>query len=336
MRVQLGFFVALHREGMMKAIVQDRYGSPDGLQLREVETPVVGDDHILVTVRAASINAADWHLMHRLPHLIAMLVRVPTSRIRGADLAGHVEAVGKKVTRFKPGDEVFGAGSGAFAEYATASEDNLAPKPRSLTFAQAAAVPIAGLTALQGLRDKAHVRPGQRVLIYGAGGGVGTFAVQIAKALGAHVTAVTSTSNLDLVRSIGADEVIDYTKEDFTARAQRYDVLFDLGADRSLADCRRILNSNGTLLLVGAPNGLWAMLARLLQVALKALWSRTSKSITYIAKVRRQDLVALKELVDAGKLSPVIDRQYALNAVPDALRYVGTRHTRGKVVITVT
>ena len=319
----------------MKAVVQDRYGSPDGLQLREVEKPVVGDDRILVTVHAASINAADWHLMHRLPHLIAMVFRVPTSRIRGADLAGHVEAVGKKVTRFKPGDEVFGAGRGAFAEYAMASEDNLAPKPRSLTFEQAAAIPVAGLTALQGLRDKAHLRPGQRVLIYGAGGGVGTFAVQIAKAFGAHVTAVTSTSNVDLVRSIGADEVIDYAMEDFTKLGQRYDVLFDLGADRSLADCQRILNSSGTLLLVGAPNGLWPMLTRLLQVVLKA-WLRTSKSITYIAKVRHQDLVALKELVDAGRLSPVIDRRYSLNAVPDALRYVGTRHARGKVVITVT
>src|SRR6266566_6037005 len=330
--------VAVHPTRTMKAIVQDRSGSEEVLWLRDVDTPIPADDRVLLRVRAASVNALDWHQVHggRLVRAIAFLLRQPTIPVRGVDVAGQVEAVGKDVTRLRPGDLVFGTARGSFAEYASAREDRLVPMPRELTFAQAAAIGVAGVTALQGLRDRGQVRPGQRVVIYGAGGGVGTFAVQIARALGAHVTAVTSTRNLDLVRSIGPDEVIDYTKEDFTARAQRYDVLFDLGADRSLADCRRILNSNGTLLLVGAPNGLWAMLARLLQVALKALWSRTSKSITYIAKVRHQDLVALKELVDAGKLSPVIDRQYALNAVPDALRYVGTRHTRGKVVITVT
>jgi NADPH:quinone reductase-like Zn-dependent oxidoreductase len=238
----------------MKAIVQDRYGSPDGLQLREIDKPIVGDDRVLVRVRAASVNAADWHLMRRLPHLIALLLGRRASRVRGGDMAGVVEAIGKNVTRFKPGDEVFGAGPGTFAEYATASEDRLAPKPRDLTFEQAAAIPGAGCTALQGLRDKAHVQPGHRVLVYGAGGGVGTFAVQIAKSLGAHVTAVTSTANVGLVRSIGSDEVVDYTKEDFTKRGQRYDVLLDIGANRSFADCRRVLRSNGTLLLVGAPS----------------------------------------------------------------------------------
>jgi NADPH:quinone reductase-like Zn-dependent oxidoreductase len=319
----------------MQAIVQERYGSPDGLRLQDVDKPAIGDDQVLVKVHAASVNAADFHLLHRLPHVIAWLVRVPSSRVRGADMAGRVEAVGKTVTRFRPGDDVFGAGIGSFAEYATAREDNVAPKPRALTFEQAAAVPIAGLTALQGLRDKAHVQPGQKVLVYGAGGGVGTFAVQIAKALGAQVTAVTSTRNIEVVRSIGADEAIDYTRVDFTRRGELYDVVFDLGADRSLADCRRLMKSNGTLLTVGAPNGLWRVLARMAEAALRARLSRHTKWIFYIAKVKHEDLIALKELAEAGKLSPVIDRQYPLSAAADALRYVGTRRARGKVVIAV-
>jgi NADPH:quinone reductase-like Zn-dependent oxidoreductase len=206
----------------MKAIVQNGYGSPDVLELREIDKPVIGDDRVLVRVRGASVNAADWHLMQRLPHFIGMLLGMPSSRVRGGDMAGHVEAVGKNVTRFRPGDEVFGVGIGTFAEYAAALEDRLAPKPRNLTFEQGAAIPVAGCTALQALRDKGQVEAGQRVLIYGAGGGVGTFAVQIAKSLGAHVTAVTSTRNVDLLHSIGADEAIDYTKEDFAKRGQRY------------------------------------------------------------------------------------------------------------------
>ena len=319
----------------MKAIVQDGYGSPDVLKLREMEKPVVGDDRVLVRVNAASVNAADWHLMRRLPHLIGMLLRSPRSSVRGFDVAGDVEAVGKNVTRFKPGDEVFGTGIGTFAEYVTTSEDRLAPKPRNLTFEQAAAIPVAGCTALQGLRDKAHVQPGQRVLIYGAGGGVGTFAVQIAKSLGANVTAVSSSRNVDLVRSIGADEVIDYTKEDFTERGQRYDVLFDIGANRSFADCRRVLIPNGTLVLVGAPNGLWAILSRLLKAQLLSRIG-SQQIASFLARVRQEELVVLKELVEAGKLSPVIDRQYPLSEVPDAVRYVGTGDARGKVVIRVT
>jgi NADPH:quinone reductase-like Zn-dependent oxidoreductase len=319
----------------MKAIVQDGYGSPDVLKLREIEMPVVGDDGVLVRVSAASLNAADWHLMRRLPHLIGMLLRSSPSSVRGFDMAGHVEAIGKNVTRFKPGDEVFGTGIGTFAEYVTTSEDRLAPKPRNLTFEQAAALPVAGVSALQGLRDKAHVQPGQRVLIYGAGGGVGTFAVQIAKSLGAHVTAVSCTRNVDLVRSIGADEVIDYTKEDFTKRGQRYDVLFDIGANRSFADCRRALVTNGILVVVGAPKGLWAMLSRLLKAQLLSRIG-SQRIASFLARVRHEDLVVLKELVEAGKLSPVIDRQYPLSEVPDALRYVGTGDARGKVVISVT
>ena len=318
----------------MRAIVQERYGSPDGLALRDIEKPVMGDDEVMVRVRAASINAADWHLLKGLPHLIARLMRARASQVPGADVAGTVEAIGQKVTRFKPGDEVFGLGRGAFAEYATASPDNLAPKPRSLTFEQAAAIPIAGLTALQGLRDRANVQPGQRVLINGAGGGVGTFAVQIAKAFGAYVTAVTNTGNIDLMRSIGADEVIDYTKEDFTRRGQMYDVVFDLGG-KSLTDSRRVLKSNGTFLMVGAPARLWTVVSRMLEAALRTRLSKI-RWIFYIAKGKRDDLVALADLANAGKLSPVIDRQYQLNDVPDALRYFGTRQARGKVVITGT
>jgi NADPH:quinone reductase-like Zn-dependent oxidoreductase len=324
---------ALPSEGKMRAIVQDRYGSPDLLELREIEKPVVGDDRVLVRVLSASVNAADWHLMRRLPHVIGMLLRMPMSRIRGGDLAGRVEAVGKNVARFKPGDEVFGVGIGTFAEYTTTFEDRLALKPSNLTFEQAAAIPIAGCTALQGLRDNSHVLPGQRVLIYGAGGGVGTFAVQIAKSLGAHVTAVTNSENVDLLHSIGADEVIDYAREDFTRRADRYDVLFDIGANRTYADCRRVLAPNGKLVLCGAPSGLWAQLSRLLKTQLRP--RTASQRIAFLARVRHEHLIVLKEFAEAGKLSPVIDRQYPLNEVPDALRYLGAGHARGKVVINV-
>ena len=319
----------------MKAIVQDGYGSPDVLKLRDIAMPVVGDDGVLVRIRAASLNAADWHLMGRLPHLIGMLLRSSPGSVRGFDVAGTVETIGRKVTRFRPGDEVFGTGFGTCAEYVTTPEDRLAPKPRNLTFEQAAAIPVAGFTALQGLRDKAHVQPGQRVLIYGAGGGVGTFTVQIAKALGAHVTAVTSTRNLDLVRAIGADEVVDYTKEDFTRRGQRYDVLFDIGANRSFADCRHVLATNGTIVLAGAPKGLWAILARLLKAQLLSRFGGR-RIASFLARGRHDDLIVLKELVESGKLSPVIDRQYPLSEVPDAVRYMGTGDARGKIVISVT
>jgi NADPH:quinone reductase-like Zn-dependent oxidoreductase len=317
----------------MKAIIQERYGSPDGLALREIETPVPGETQVLVRVRAASLNAMDWHLMHRLPHLIGAVLRMPRSPVRGGDLAGTVEAVGSKVTRFKPGDEVFGVGIGSFAQYAAASEDRLAPKPRNLTFEQAAAIPIAGCSALQGLRDKGQVKPGQRVLIYGAGGGVGTFAVQIAKALGAHVTAVTHTRNVDLMRSLGADDVIDYTREDFARRAQRFDVVFDNGANRSHADCQRVLVPNGTLVLCGVPNEAWPLLSRMLKGMLTP--RAGTRRLTFLARIGHADLVVLKDLAEAGKLSPVIDRQYPLREVPDALRYLGTRQAKGKIVITI-
>ncbi len=318
----------------MKAIVQDGYGSPDVLKLREIEKPGIGDDGVLVRVSAAAVNAADWHLMGRLPHLISMLLRSPLSRVRGFDVAGHVEAVGKDVARLKPGDEVFGTGIGSFAEYVASSESRLAPKPRNLTFEQAAAIPVAGVSALQGLRDEGQVRPGQRVLIYGAGGGVGTFAVQIARSLGAHVTAVSCTRNMDLLRSLGANDLVDYTKEDFTRGGQRYDVLLDIGANRSLTDCRRALAPGGRIVIAGASKGLWAIVSRLLKAQ---MLSRTGshRIASFLARMRHEDLVVLKELVEAGKLSPVIDRQYPLSEVADALRYVGTGDARGKVVIRV-
>src|SRR5438093_13003144 len=238
----------------MKAIVQHGSGSADVLQLREIDKPVVTDGSVLVRVRAASVNALDWHSVHggKLVQAVSDLMRQPEQPVRGVDVAGHVEAVGAGVTRFAPGDEVFGGAPAAFAEYARAREDGLVLKPRNLSFEQAAAVGVAGRTALQGLRDKAQVKPGQRVLICGAGGGVGTFAVQIAKALGAHVTAVTSTRNLELVRSLGPDEVVDYTKEDFAQRGGRYDAIFDVAGNRSVSDMRRVLVPNGILLLVGA------------------------------------------------------------------------------------
>src|SRR5262245_5643867 len=278
----------------MRAIVQTGYGSPDILELREIDRPVVGDNDVLVRIRAASINAFDWGLLRRLPHVIARLLGKPPPRIRGADMAGIVEACGRNVSRFKPGDEVFGIARGTFAEYAAAPEARLTPKPRPLTFEQAAAVPVAGCTALQGLRDKARVQAGQRVLIYGAGGGTGTFAVQIAKALGAHVTAVTRTEHLDLVRSIGADRVVDYTREDFTRSGERWDLLFDIGADRSSADYRRALAADGKVVLVGAPKQLGALLGRILGMLIR----RRSRSglIPLSAQARQEDLVALNEL----------------------------------------
>jgi NADPH:quinone reductase-like Zn-dependent oxidoreductase len=330
--------VAVHPDGTMKAIVQEGYGSADVLRLREVDKPVVSDDGVLVRVRAASVNALDWHTVHggRLVNIIAFLLRQPTIPVRGVDVAGQVEAVGKYVKRLRPGDEVFGVARGSFAEYTTTSEDRLAPKPSELTFAQAATLGVAGVTALQGLRDRGQLKPGQRVLIYGAGGGVGTFAVQIAKALGAHVTAVTSTRNLELVRSLGPDEVIDYTKEDFTRRGQRYDVLFDLAADRSFADCRRVLTPKGRLVLAGAAKRSWfATLSRPLVALVRSRSGMSPWLVLFLARVRYEDLVVLTELVEAGKLCPVIDRQYTLSEVPDAVRYVGSGQARAKVVINV-
>jgi NADPH:quinone reductase-like Zn-dependent oxidoreductase len=319
----------------MKAIVQESYGSPDGLRLREIETPVVGDDDLLLRVLAASVNAYDCHMTKRLPHVMGMLLRMPRTRVPGVDLAGHVEAVGKNVTRFRPGEEVFGAGIGSFAEYATSSEHRLAPKPSNLTFEQAATFPIAGLTALQGLRDKARLQPGQRVLIYGAGGGVGTFAVQIAKALGAQVTAVSSTRNVDLLHSLGADDVIDYTKADFTGSGRHWDLIVDNVGNHSLLDCRRALTPKGRYVMVGGPKGRWiAPLDRLL--SLKVLsWFVSQDMGMMLAHLDKDDLGTLRDLMRDGKVTPVVDRTYPLSQVPEAMRYLEAGHARGKVVIAV-
>ena len=328
--------VAANPKRTMRAIVQDGYGSPDVLQLREIDRPVVADDRVLVRVRAASVNAADCHVIHLpLPARVLFGLRKPKVPVRGFDLSGHVEAVGKSVTRFKPGDEVFGHASGTFAEYASAREDRLVTKPRGLTFEQAAAVPVAGTTALQGLRDKAGVRPGQHVLIYGAGGGVGTFAVQVAKALGAHVTAVTSTRNLDLIRSLGPDEVIDYMRDDFTSPGKRYDVFLDIAANRSLSACRRVLAPNGTFVVAGAAKGGTGAVLRRMFAAFALSRFVSQRIVTFMARVCLEDLAVLKELIEAGTLSPVIDRTYSLRQVPDAVRYLAGGHARAKVVINV-
>ena len=321
----------------MKAIVQEGYGTADVLHLREIAKPAISDDQVLVRVRAASVNALDWHSVHggQLVRAIGLLLRQKTLPVRGVDVAGEVEAVGKNVTRLHPGDEVFGLGRGTFAEYAIGFERTLLPKPRNVSFAQAAAVGVACMTALQGLRDRGQVKPGQRVFIYGAGGGVGTSAVQIARALGAHVTAATSTRNLDVVRAIGPDELIDYTKEDFTRRGQRYDVIFDVAANRSFADYRRALAPNGRVVLAGAAkSNMLGVVSRALGGIIRArIGSRWL--VPFISKSSPEDLLVLKELIEAGKLCPVIDREYPLSEAPDAVRYLGTGQARAKVVINV-
>ena len=321
----------------MKAVVQEEYGSADKFALREVEKPVVDDDGVLVRVRAAAVNALDWRMMRGLPYLVRLSGgrRRPENPIRGIDLAGHVEAVGKNVTEFKPGDEVFGERSSAFAEYVLGKEEHFAHKPASLTFEQASTLGCAALTALQGLRDKAQVKPGQKVLINGAGGGVGTFSVQIAKSLGADVTAVCHTHNVDMVRSIGADRVIDYTRQDFTKTKERYDVVFDNVGNRSLRRLRRILTPSGTLVFVGGPHFRFAApLIRVLRGIIRSRFSK-KKLLPFLATHRKEDLLVLEELVESGKVTPVIDRTYRLSEAPEAIRYVEKGHARGKVVITI-
>jgi NADPH:quinone reductase-like Zn-dependent oxidoreductase len=328
------------QEEPMKAVVQDTYGSPDVLELRDIDKPVVGDDDVLVRVHAAGVDPGVWHLMTGLPYLVRILgygLRKPKVGIRGRDVAGRVEAVGKNVTRFHPGEEVFGTCEGSFAEYVCAQADRLAPKPANLTFEQAAAVPISGLTALQGVREKGQVQPGQKVLIIGAAGGVGSFAVQLAKAFGAGVTGVCSTTKVDLVRSIGADHVIDYTREDFADGARRYDLVLDTAGNRSLAHLRRALAPRGTLVIVGGEGGgrwLGGFDRQILRAPILSLFvSQTLRPLT--SKERSEDLVVLKELIEAGKVTPIIDRTYPLSEVPEAIRYLEEGHARGKVVITV-
>ena len=321
----------------MKAIIQHKYGSPDVLELAEIDKPVAESDQVLVRVHAASVNPLDWHFMRGAPYIVRTQagLRRPKLAIRGVDVAGTVEAVGADVTSFKPGDEVFGGSRGAYAEYVCVSEDDIALKPSNMSFEQAASVAIAAFTALQGLRDMGRIQPGQKVLINGAAGGVGTFAVQIAKSFGAEVTGVCSTRNVDMVHSIGADHVIDYTSEDFTDGGRRYDLMFDNVGNRSLSECRSVLTAEGTYVLIGGPDGRWfGPLNRLLKVlALSRFVSQNM--VTVLAKRNKADLLILKDLLETGTITPVIDRKYSLCEVPEAIRYLEERHARGKVVITV-
>ncbi len=322
----------------MKAIVYYSFGSPDVLKYEDIEKPVPNDNEVLIKVRAASVNPLDWKLMKGGPGIVRFLLGLRKPRIKrpGVDVAGQVEAVGKNVTRLKPGDEVFGACRGAFAEYVCTPESKLALKPAKMTFEQAASVPVAAFTALQGIRDKARIRPGQKIFINGAAGGVGTFTVQIAKSFGAEITGVCSTRNVDMVRSLGADHVIDYTREDFTKTERRYDVLFDNVGNHSLPSCRRLLNPGGTYIMVGAPGNvrLSGLLARLIGMFVLSWFSR-KKMAFVLAKINKEDLTTLGEWIAAGKVTPVIDRRYGLREVPDAFRYLEQGHARGKVVITL-
>src|SRR6266542_7091824 len=322
----------------MKAIVNTTYGSPDVLQFKDVEKPSPTDDEVLIKVLAASVNAADLHFLRADPFLIRFMSGLlkPKTTILGADIAGRVEAVGKNVKQFKPGDEVFGdisgCGWGGFAEYVCASENALVLKPTNISFEEAAAVPMAAVTALQGLRDKGKIQPGQKVLINGASGGVGTFAVQIAKSFGAVVTAVCSTRNVAMARSIGADQVIDYTQEDFTQNGQRYDLILAANGYHSISDYKRALSPKGIYVTTGGSG------AQLFQAMLQGPWISMTGSKTMgnmLVKPNKNDLVFMKELLEAGKVVPVIDRTYPLSAVPEALRYLEEGHARGKVVITV-
>ena len=323
----------------MKAIVLRSYGSPDVLQYEDIEKPTAADDEVLLKVRAASVNPLDWRLMRGEPYVIRVAtgLRKPKSARVGADVAGKVEAVGSNVRQFRPGDSVFGAigtSPGAFAEYVCAKEDALVLKPANLTFEQAAAVPVAALTALQGLR-KGRLQVGQTVLINGAAGGVGTFSVQIAKSLGAHVTGVCSTRNVEMVRSIGADDVVDYTREDFTASAMRYDLIFDCIGNRSLSACRRVMSKKGTYVIVGGPGGRYVgPLGSLLKPLLLSPFVSQSM-VACMSRQSKADLLILKELSESNKVRPVIDRTYALSEVAQALRYLEEGHARGKVVITI-
>jgi NADPH:quinone reductase-like Zn-dependent oxidoreductase len=323
----------------MKAIVQDTYGSTEILELRDIDKPEIADDEVLVRVHAAGVDRGVWHAMTGLPYPIRLAgygLRAPKTPVPGMDVAGVVEAAGKDVTRFQRGDEVFGIGKGAFAEYARAPENKLAPKPANLTFEQAAVVAISGLPALQGLRDHGKVRPGQKVLIIGASGGVGTYAVQLAKVFGAEVTAVCSTAKVDLVRSLGADHVIDYTRDDFAQGVSRYDVILDIGGNSSLSRLRRALTPRGTLVIVGGEGGGRWLGGTDRQIRALVLSRFVGQKLgTFISKENHEDMLVLKELIEAGKVTPVIDRTYPLSEVPQAIRYLEQGQARGKVVITV-
>lgn len=322
----------------MKAIMQDRYGSPEALRLGEVDPPVPGDDDVLIRVRAAALNALDWHVMRGDPYLARpmMGLRRPRARIRGRDFAGRVESVGRNVKRFKTGDEVFGEADGAFAEYVVAPDSVIAHKPADLTFEQAAAMPLAGNTALMGLRDLGRIRAGHRVLINGASGGVGTFAVQIAEAFGADVTGVCSTRNIELVRSLGA-AVIDYTHDDFTCGTARYDLVFDLVGNHSLTGLRRVLTPAGKLVLSGGGvyrgGSIAGPMALMLTGMVRARFADWLEVLQVVESAA--NLISLGELAEQGKITPVIDRTYPLNEAAAAIRYLETEHARAKIVLTV-
>ncbi|MET7718455.1 NAD(P)-dependent alcohol dehydrogenase [Streptomyces sp. NPDC005407] len=323
----------------MKAIGQEKYRSPDGLELKEIDKPVVGDDDVLVRVHAAGVDQGVWHLVTGLPYLLRIVgfgLRRPRTPVPGLDVAGRVEAVGRNVIRFQPGDEVFGTCAGSYAEYACARQDKFAPKPANVTFEQAAAVPTSAFAALQGLRGGAQIDAGQKVLVIGAGGGVGTFAVQLAKEFGANVTGVCSTKKTDLVRSIGADDVIDYTREDFADSRRKYDLILDTAGGRSLSHLRRALSPRGTLVIVGSEaGGRWVQgIDRALRAALLSPF--VSQNLRMLVSTERaEDLQLLGKLIEAGKLAPVVDRTYSLSEVPKAIEYLRAGHACGKVVITV-
>jgi NADPH:quinone reductase-like Zn-dependent oxidoreductase len=324
----------------MKAIVFREYGSPDVLELRDVEKPVFADGEVLVRVHAASVNPLDWHMMTGWPFLVRTQggLRKPKSDRLGVDFAGTIEAVGKDVTRFREGDEVFGARTGALGEYVCVPEERaVVRKPANLTFEQAAAVPVAAITALQGLRDKGQIRPGQSVLINGASGGVGTFAVQIAKCYRADVTGVCCTRNVDTARAIGADHVIDYTQEDFTRSGQRYELMLDIAGGRSWSECKRVLDPEATVVVVGGPktNRLMGPLSHMVRMRLAS--GRASQTVVapFMANMNKEDLLVLLELLETGTVTPIVDRRYELSEVSQALDYLGEGHAQGKVVIAV-
>jgi NADPH:quinone reductase-like Zn-dependent oxidoreductase len=314
----------------VKAIVYRSHGGPDVLRYEEIEKPSPGDADVLIRVRAAAINPLDWRLMRGVP--LWGLGKAKVHR-PGRDVAGVVEAVGRKVTRFEPGDEVFGTCRGAFAEYACAPESTLAVKSGRMTFEQAASLPVAGLTALQALRDKGRIRPGHEVLINGASGGVGTFAVQIAKSFGAHVTGVCSTGNSAMVRSLGADRVIDYTREDFTSKPERYGLFLDCVGNCPLAACRRVLSPGGTSVVIGAPKEMWRAMGHAAWL-LVASWFVPQRVVVCVARMNAKDLAILADLMEAGKMTPAIDRRFRLSEAAEAFRHLEAGHARGKVVIT--
>jgi NADPH:quinone reductase-like Zn-dependent oxidoreductase len=340
------------KENIVKAIVQDRYGSLDVLRIEEVDKPVVGNDDALVRVRAASLHPDVWHVMSGRPYALRLMgagLRKPKNRVPGTDMAGHVEAVGKNVTRFQPGDEVFGetitgyqwTHGGAFAEYVTVKEDWLALKPDNITFEQAASVPTSGLIALHNLQNSRHVRPGEKVLINGAGGGVGAIALQLAKAYGADVTGVDHTKKLDMVRSLGADHVIDYTQDDFTRGSERYDLIFDIPGNHSFSACRRALTPEGTYVLIGHENfgesghRVLGLLPHFFKLVVLSLFVRQLPKASFAMPNKKDSLAILSEFLKKGMLTPIIDRTFPLSEVPAAMRYLQEGNAQGKIIITV-